>query len=298
MKQAIRKPILHQEDSFIVKQAFDQHFFPHWHFHPELELFFVAKGSGTRFVGDAIEPFFEEDLVFVGSNLPHLWRSDAEYFKKNSGLSTQSIVVYFSADFLGDVFFDKKELRHIKQLFALASQRGLKIRGRTHKSVSEKLQDIAAIDNGLQKLLLLLSILDEIAESKNCTPLASTGYLNTIRPDEADRMQQIHEYVLKNFQQKISIPDVAWLIGMSPTGFSRYFTATAHKTFSEFLIEIRIGHACKQLMNKEQSIAQIAYESGFETLSNFNDQFKRRTGMKPLEYHKAQLAKDDHLTKL
>jgi len=296
MKQAIRKPIVHLEDSFIVKEAFEPHFFPHWHFHPELELFLVLDGAGTRFVGDAIEPFFEGDLVFVGSNLPHLWRSDAGYFQKTSTVKTHSIVIYFNADFLGADFFEKKETRHITQLFTIASQRGLKIKGSTQERITQKLKLLLQLKTGFKKMLLLIEILDEISTSKLCTPIASTGYSNTIKPDEADRMRQIHEYVLKHFQEKISLTEVAGLIGMAPTAFSRYFRTIAHKTFSQFLIEIRIGHACKLLTSKEQSIAQIAYDSGFETLSNFNEQFKRMTSMKPLEYHKTQLAKDDYAT--
>ncbi|WP_288424931.1 AraC family transcriptional regulator [uncultured Spirosoma sp.] len=290
MRQPLRKELEPVAASFLVKELVEPHFDPNWHFHPHYQLFLVREGTGTRFIGDSISTFGPGDLVFLGPNLPHLWRSDQPYFDRHSTLSTQGIVVYFPEDFLGDSFFEKQEMSAIRQLLANA-RHGLTWSNQTHNRAVSSLTKLVAQPVSFSRLMNLLTLLNELAESDDYQLLASATYVNSLRPEEADRniyhrMQVVHDYVLNHFPEELSLETVADLAGMTAPAFCRYFKARANKTFSEFVSEVRIGHACKLLMNTPLSITQVSYESGFRTLSNFNRQFKDITGLTPSGYVK------------
>lgn len=285
MKQPLRKDLEPIAASFIVKELIESHFDPNWHFHPHYQLFLVEEGTGTRFIGDSIKPFGPGDLVFLGPNLPHLWRSDQAYFNKQSGLSTKGIVVYFSDDFLGDAFFDKQEMTPLRQLLNHARQ-GLEWTGATRGHAEAALQNLNRQPVGFGRVISLLTLLHELSHATDFRFLTSTGYTNTVKPTETDRMQLVHDYVLEHFPDDLSLDTVADLAGMTPPAFCRYFKARANKTFSEFVSEVRIGHACKLLIIGKLSVTQISFESGFRTLSNFNRQFKDITGQTPSAYIK------------
>ncbi|MFD1143345.1 AraC family transcriptional regulator [Larkinella insperata] len=283
MRNALRKDLEPVASSFIVKELVEPHFDQNWHFHSHYQLFLVEEGTGTRFIGDSIKPFAEGDLVFLGPNLPHLWRSDQAFFQRDSGLVTRGIVVYFSADFLGDHFFDKPEMNLIQQLL-LHARRGLEWTGATRLMVQQALKDLVAQPVSFNRVLTFLQLLDELSHVTDYRFITSLGYTNTVKPSETDRMQQVHNYVLGHFHDDISLDTVADLAGMTPPAFCRYFKTRANKTFSEFVSEIRIGHSCKLLMEGKLSVTQVSYESGYRTLSNFNRQFKTITGQTPSEY--------------
>ncbi|MGA0558435.1 AraC family transcriptional regulator [Larkinella sp. VNQ87] len=285
MRNALRKDLEPVASSFIVKELVEAHFDANWHFHPHFQLFLVEEGTGTRFIGDSIKPFAEGDLVFLGPNLPHLWRSDQPYFQKDSGLTTRGIVVYFPEDFLGEHFFDKPEMNLMQQLLQHA-RRGLEWTGATRTLVQETLRKLTTQPVGFGRVMTLLHLLDELSHASDYRYITSLGYTNTVKPSETDRMQQVHDYVLGHFHDEISLETVADLAGMTPPAFCRYFKARANKTFSEFVSEIRIGHSCKLLMEGKLSVTQVSYESGYRTLSNFNRQFKGIMGQTPSDYVK------------
>lgn len=285
MKSALLKTIESQVRSFTVQELREPHFDPNWHFHPHYQLFTVMEGTGTRFIGDAITPFEPGDTVFLGPNVPHLWRSDAWYFEEGTHPTTHGIVLYFQEDFLGREFFDRPEMHPIGQLLE-ESKRGIQYVGTARQRIRTELQELLHL-NGLPRILRLLALLDELAHSVEGTPITSYGYVNTHKVSETERMQKVHDYVMQNFRQEIRLTEVASLAGMSEAAFCRYFKTRANKTFTDFVSEIRIGQACKLLLEDKWSISQIAYESGFDTLSNFNRHFKRITGQTPREYKKA-----------
>jgi len=140
-----------------------------------------------------------------------------------------------------------------------------------------------------ERILKLLSLLHLLANSTEYNLLANEQYSNLLKEAESDRMNKVHAYVMKNFREKISLEEVAAIANMSSTSFSRYFKMHANKTFSDFLTEIRIGYSCKLLIEKSISISEACYESGFNTISNFNRQFKSVTHHSPLEYKRKYL---------
>jgi AraC-like DNA-binding protein/mannose-6-phosphate isomerase-like protein (cupin superfamily) len=288
MKAALQKSPISENCVFEIKHLTAQYFDPNWHFHAEFQLFLVLQGTGTRFIGDHVSPFTSGDLVFTGPNLPHLWQSDHEYFKDEKELMTEGIVIYFPENFLGKDFLQKNEMYKIKQLFQKA-QRGMEIQGDTSKQMVSIMNNMLGA-NDFDRVLQLLTLLNILANSSDYKLLANDGYSNSMKETETDRMNRVHAYVMKNFRDRISLDDVAAIANMSSTSFSRYFKIHANKTFSDFLTEIRIGYSCKLLTSQKMTVSQVCYDSGFNTLSNFNRQFKTVTHYSPLEYRRKYMS--------
>ena len=284
MKPLLEKSIENLNQSYLVKTLKEPFFDPNWHFHPHYQLFTVIKGTGTRFIGDDIRHFNVGDTVFLAPNMPHLWRSDREYFEKDSQLMTEGIVVYFKEDFLGSEFFEKSEMYNVKTLLK-KSERGLDLTGQLKEELVNDLKNLPVV-NGFQGIIKLLSILDKLSKSTDYQYIASTTYSNTHKISETERMRLVHEYVLKHFKENINLSTVASLSNMTDAAFCRYFKSRTNKTFSDFVKEIRIGNACKMLQDENKSISQTCYESGYNTVSNFNNQFKSLKGISPKQYQK------------
>jgi AraC-like DNA-binding protein len=269
---------------FVFKELKDPYFNPHWHFHPEFQISYIIKGKGTRFIGDHVQNFREGDLVLTPPNLPHLWRSDEPYFEKDSALTTHAMVIYFDQDLVDRQLLDREEFYPLKRLVDNAS-RGVGFYGDTTAQVYRLMQQIEPTE-GFRRIIKLMEILEVMANSQEYELLSSPGYTPKLETDDADKMQLVYDYVMKRFKARIELQEVAELLNMTPTSFCRYFKPRANKTFTRFVNEIRIGHARKLLLEDNFNISQISYECGFNTLSNFNRQFKAITGMSPHEYRK------------
>lgn len=280
--RALQKSPISADRAFECKRLRAPWFDPNWHFHSEYQLFIVLQGTGTRFIGDHVSPFRAGDLVLTGPNLPHLWRSDPEFFDPDSTLSTDGVVVYFPQDFFGSSFLQKTEMVQVRQLLT-RSARGVAFSGTETETVGSMMMALPEKED-LDGILELLRILQALARSVEYSLLANPDYSNSLKESDTERMNTVHAYVMKNFREKLTLEEVAAIANMTPSSFSRYFKLHANKTFSDFLCGIRIGYSCKLLVEKRMSIAQACYESGFNTLSNFNRQFKAYTHCTPMEY--------------
>ncbi|MEO5891374.1 MAG: AraC family transcriptional regulator [Ferruginibacter sp.] len=288
MKTALHKSEIPLSQIFSIRRLKEKHFDPVWHAHSEFQLFVVLEGSGTRFIGDSIKSFRPGELVFTGPHLPHLWRSDEVYFDKKSLLSTDGIVIYFGENFLGDHIMDKEEMVLLKKLF-VKSMRGLEFYGQKKLLALDMMYRLIELQ-GIKSVVLFLQLLDLLAGTKEYHYISSKSYDATFNESETDRLNIVYDYVLKNFRQKILLEELAELLHMTPTSFSRYFTMKNNKPFSKFVAEIRIKHACKLLTETNSSIEDICYECGYNTPSNFNKQFKDIMLKKPGDYKKEFLS--------
>lgn len=284
MRVPIQKSAIPDSRVFVVKDLDEIHFDPNWHFHPEYQLFVVLKGHGTRFVGDTIAPFKEGDLLLTGPNLPHLWRCHESYFSKDSTFRTRGIVIYFQEHFLGTQALQKEELSLIRALFDKAN-RGLEFYGSTRQLVKDLMQKMVKME-GVESVIQFLRILDKLAHSKEYRYVSSGVSNITLKESDTNRMNLVHHYVIDNFKNKISLEEAASLANLSPVAFSRYFKTRANKTFSAFVSEVRIGHACHLLLESEMTVSAIGFECGYKTLSNFNRQFRAIVGLTPVGYRK------------
>lgn len=284
MKTALHKSSIPDSKIFVVRELHDKHFDPVWHAHSEYQLFYVMEGTGTRFIGDSIKSFGAGELVFTGPNLPHLWRSEEAYFDRNNALQTRGIVIYLNEHFLGEDILEKEEFVLLKKLFN-KSMRGLEFYGNKKIAVIQMMQELCGL-HGIESFIHLLRLLTILAGCKEYSYISPLTYENPLKQRETDRMNIVYEYIFKNYLKKVTLEDVASLLHLTPTSFSRYFSMLNNKTFSRFLSEIRIKHACKMLLETEASVSNICYDSGFNTLSNFNNQFKDVMSKTPLAYKK------------
>lgn len=282
--KALQKSPISADRAFECHWLRAPHFDPNWHFHSEYQLFIVLNGTGTRCIGDHVQPFKPGDLVLTGPNLPHLWRSDPEYFEGDNQLWTEGIVIYFPRDLFSNPFLQKMELYTIRQLLGRA-ERGIWFKGTTAETIKRMMIQLLE-EKDFESILQVLQILHILAQSDEYDLLANAGYSNTLKQSDTERMNKVHAYVMKNFREKITLEEVAALANMTPSSFSRYFKTHANKTFSAFLTGIRIGHSCRMLIEKKMNITQACYDSGFNTVSNFNRQFKALTQHTPLEYRR------------
>ncbi len=249
MKYPLQKSPIPNTHAFIIQELKQRFFDPNWHFHPEYQLFMVLKGKGTRFIGDHVTPFQEGDITFTGPNLPHLWRSDYHQRHLEKDSSAEGIVVYFQENFIGEILLNKEEGFKLRQLFR-KSLRGFDVKGKTAITVKQMLIDLLALQ-GFDAVLGLLHILNRLSQTSEIELLASPGYTNTLNEGDTERMNRVYAHVMKHFKRKIPISEIASLTNLTPTSFSRYFKIHANKTFSQFLSEIRIGYACKLLIEKK-----------------------------------------------
>lgn len=277
--------IMHEQVSFaprtMLKVKWDD--FPHftypWHFHSEFEIVFVLKSSGKRFVADSVEPFGEGDIVLLGSNLPHFWKSESEDGSENR---VNAIVVQFHSDFFREEINSYPEFHRISEMLKRAT-RGIHFTAPASEKIGRMLKRLLNL-NGLERMLYFIKLMDVMARTENYRLLASKGYQLEEHRELNSRLDKIMHFINTNYQRKITQEEVATKIGMTTAAFCRYFREKTGKGFIYFINEMRIGYACKLLIENHLSISQICFECGFNNLSNFNRMFKRQTGCTPGEY--------------
>jgi len=265
------------QDSFLVfdrtKDFFD---FP-LHFHPELELNFISNGSGVRrIVGDSIEEIGKYELVLVGSNLYHGWE---QHNCKNKNI--REITIQFHSDLFNDAFLARSIMKPIKDLFN-RSAHGILFSERTIRKMTPRLLKVPKLD-GIDYFLELLSILYDLAISRN-QRLLSTSTYNVVNFENSRQLKLLYDYIQKNYASKISLEEVSELLNMSSVTFNRFIKKRTGKTFVEYLNDVRIGYASRWLIEKDASISEIAFTSGFNSIANFNRVFKKTKGRTPTQY--------------
>jgi AraC-like DNA-binding protein len=283
MKPQLLKVSTGPAHSFSVRQDL----FPinnRWHYHPEVELIHIKKGNGTQFVGDKIRQFSAGDVVLVGSQLPHYWRFDDAYSIESAGISADVRVAHFCENFWGDTFLQLPENKMIKTVLDKA-RRGIKVTGKTKLVVADLLEKMLKAE-GSERIILLMEALNAIAACSQVVVLSSIGFRHQYNAEENDRINAIYEYSMANFRNKIHLEQIASVANISPSSFCRYFKSRTNKTYSQFLIEIKVGHACKLLIENKVIIKQLCYESGFNNFASFHKYFKQITGKSPLIYQK------------
>lgn len=269
--------------SFSVQRVLVPHKNNHWHYHSELEMIHFEEGKGTQFVGDNIRRFKKGDVVLLGSNLPHYWRFDESYFENNTTIPDVR-VAHFTEDFWGKPFLTLPENIGIKNLLQKAKL-GILLKGKAKQYIANQLEKMVNSD-GSKRLILLLEALFFLSTTDEYTFLSNIEYDLNLEDKEKDRINKVYNFTLNNFKQKISLNEISELAGISSNSFCRFFKSRTGKTYSKFLIEIRIGHACKLLIENEMNVKELCYESGFNNFASFHKYFKEITNMSPLAYRK------------
>lgn len=263
------------------KSTFD---FP-LHFHEEYELNFIRNAKGAqRTVGDHIGEIDDVELVLVGSNLPHVWNTH-----KCKCKVIHEITLQFHKDLFDEKFLRRNQLHFIKVMFE-NSKRGILFSKEVALSVSSRLEMLTK-KNGFDSVLELMSILHDLSTSRNMRILSDSAFSNTRQSFNSRRIEIAMNYMVENFDKPISLADVAKLTNMTEVSFSRFFKQRTGMSFIDNLIEIRLGHASRMLIDTTQSISEIAYNCGFNNISNFNKAFKNKKKSTPREFREHMAGK-------
>lgn len=273
----------HQETFFAG--TFDLPYFgTPWHYHPEYELVVVLASRGKRFIGNAVSEFKEGDLTFLGPNLPHLYRNPDQYYQGDPQLRARSIVIHFRESSLGMDLLALPQLRKVRRLFERSGQ-GLDFYGEVKREVIARMYRILEV-SGLKRLIALLEILELLAETPDYRLISVPG-ITGHNAFESERLDAIFQYILQHFDQPIRLEEVASRVHMTRSSLCRFFRDHTKKSFSDFLIDVRLGHASTLLVESTDSVTQVAFKCGYNNLSNFNRQFKRKFGLTPRQYREA-----------
>lgn len=247
-----------------------------WHYHPEIELVYVNGGCGKRQIGSHISYYRNGDLILIGSLLPHCSFTDSL-----TGHECES-VVQFRQDLLGDYFFEAPELRGIRNLLERA-KKGIVFHGNTKRRIGAMIEELRH-QEAFPRLMGLLEVLKELEKADNYTILNAGGFVLEASFQDNDRINIIFNFVKKEFTRSISLDEISQKVSMTNPAFCRYFKKITGKTFTRFVNEYRLTHAAKLLHEKQISITDVCFESGFNNFSHFNKQFKAFTGKSPSVY--------------
>lgn len=265
------------------KYDYDKFSFP-WHIHNEFEIIYVEESTGERFVADSVESFAPYDLTLVGPNVPHCMKSAPEYDKGNDSLRVKGVIIQFEEAFMSHAINNYADLSHIKELLE-KSRQGI------HFPYPHNQEIIACIkklpdNNGTIRIINLLHLLDLMAKSEGKRYLGSLLFCQSLTVKMDPRMKKIISYLMDNYKKDIDLNEISSIVAMNASSFCRYFKEQSGKTFTQYILELRIGYACKLLVENQMDIIQICLECGFNTTTHFNRIFKRNTGFTPTEYKK------------
>ncbi len=271
-------------NSIITKEEKLHIFYPHLHQHNEIQLKWILKGEGTLIAGNSMHQFRSNDIFWIGAKQPHVFKSTPQNEDGIPGEGTHSIDVFFNMDAQLASFFSLPEMSLLKT-FIEQHQDGFKIPAAKVAAVSKKMNLIKDAD-GIEKFLLFIDLLKIFASFENVKSLAPGFSENMITLEtEKERITNVYNYVLNNYREQITLEEVAKVAYMTPPAFCRYFKKHTHNTLVGFVNQVRVNEACKQLMGKNNdSIASIAYNTGFNSITNFNRVFKSVLKKSPKEY--------------
>lgn len=283
MKPQLMKVSKGPAQSFSVVQENTPHFDSRWHYHSEMELMHIKAGNGILFVGDHSSKFKTGDIVLIGANLPHYLKFDDCYFQDDCIKSVEVTAVHFQENFCGEEFLRLPENKIIRTLLDKCA-RGIKLIGDNSTQLAEIIGKLLRAE-GTNRILLLIEALHIFACNNSCS-LSSLGFNQATEISMDSRINKIYEYSYANFKNNIQLEEIAAVVNVCPSSFCRYFKARTKKTYSQFMIELRIGYACKLLIENNVIIKQLCYESGFNNFASFHKYFKRITGKSPLNFQR------------
>lgn len=247
-----------------------------WHHHREMELTLVHRGSGTRFVGDHIGPFESLDVVLIGANVPHFWKG----LHRSSGYAVQW---RFERD---HALWSFPESSALSELWTLASH-GLRFTGSTAGSALALVQEMVRSE-GCARLALLFELLDKLATApkRECVKLSRRPFDLSGSTTHQPAIERVIRHILQRFREPIPLSEVLRLAGMSKATFARQFRSHAGRPFSAFVNQVRLDHACRELVGSSMSVSEAAFASGFNSLSYFNRAFRQAHRCSPKEYRR------------
>lgn len=278
----IEIPPIGERDCYYIQERYKPCFNYPLHKHNVYEFNFVEHCKGARrIVGDSVEVLGEYDLAFMGCNLEHVW----EQYECKPGI-IHEITIMISADFFSPNFLEKNCMKPVKDMFENA-QVGIAFGMRAIMTVYDRINQIVSSEPSFGTVQTLLSIIYDLAASGDYHTLASSHYSHAEVPVTSRRIKKLKDYIDAHFNEEIRIEVLADMVGMTPNALSRFFKQRTNRSISNYINEVRLGHATNMLADSTMSIAEISYRCGFNTISNFNRIFKNVKEITPKEFRES-----------
>jgi AraC-like DNA-binding protein len=277
------KTILVQEDIF-------PYFYPHLHRHEEIQLTLILKGEGTLLVGNTMHSFSPNEVYLIGANMPHVFKSDASYFAPGSTKEIHALTIFFNIKGKLGSLFDLPELKNVYTFFSQHFS-GFRIPEQAFADISVRILSIKYA-TGMDQLMQFFQLLKSLSGLENTSPLSPDVQPKNFSDHEGMRISNIYNFIMQHYHRDLTLEDVAAAAFMTPQAFCRYFKKHTRVTFVTFLNDIRINEACKKLIDGAyDSVSSVAFDCGFNSITNFNRVFKSTTGKSPREYAAVFLSK-------
>lgn len=285
MKPSFAKLTHDADQLFYIRRDARSHLYKRWHFHEELELVLILQSTGMRFVGDHVGTFGPGDLVLLGSMLPHLWLNDPAFFEEEA-LLAEAVVLHINKKVAETEILGFKEFQVLKSLLERAS---CGIYFKNYPSVISAYMEVLLEAEDLDKGIIFLQLMQQLVRVEDTEILSSEAFAAMHRRHSSSRLSLVYEFIANNFTRKVSLEEIAEMVCMTPASFCNYFKKKTGKTVFQHINESRISYAKKLLIETDHRVSQVAYTSGFSSISFFNRTFKKITGQSPSEY-RAQFA--------
>lgn len=256
-----------------------------WHYHAQYELIYISVSHGIRFVGDSVSQFLPGDLVLVGPYLPHLWLNEPSFYKGDqSENKVNTIVIKFTKDFIGEGTFENPVFSEINKLLD-KSKYGIWFGKKKSQKLHKELLEINNLDPAKQSIKLL-DILSRLSLTDDKVVLSSTD-MRQYTTENSQRIDTVLKYISDNYNNYISLNDVSDVACMTTNSFCRFFKRMTNKSFTQFLNEVRIRNASRMLIQDDVSVSEVCYMVGYNSITNFNKQFKQIMGCTPKAYRES-----------
>lgn len=284
MKPFLEHINTHKNNAIIARKFKQPNVDIPWHFHPEYEIVIINKSRGKVFIADAHTKFNEGDIFFIGSNVPHLFVNDKEYYENIPGLYLDIVVVHFRQELFDARMTDYTEFQSLKNILS-QSMSGLKITSGENPGLVEILIKMPEL-KGMALYAGLINFLITLENLNNYKLLAEKPLNEKFLNRRPGKLEKLDRFLINHYNEHMTVADASNLMGMNTSAFCRFFKKHTRMTFSEYLNQLRINYACRLLVNNTLSVSQICYEVGYNNISHFNRQFKRICNKTPLEYKK------------
>ncbi|MFD2551140.1 AraC family transcriptional regulator [Bizionia sediminis] len=268
-----------EKDALIYQEDHERVFYDKLHQHAEIQFSIILAGQGTLIVGDTVSFYAKNDIIILDSNMPHVFKSDKKHANPSRMLS-----LFFTRESFGPDFFNLEELQELKPFFNRCKH-GFKVTS-NQKAIKTLFLQLGAATK-LERFILLLKLL-KLVTAANYDSLSSFVYNKKYSDNEGKRMRAVLEFTMNNYRKNISLTAVAEVSNMTKNAFCKYFKKRTNKSYFQFLNELRIENACRLMqVQPDATISEIAYQSGFNNISNFNRQFKIIKSKAPSTFRKS-----------
>lgn len=279
-------PIRHDK-TIVTKEDRLPYFYPYLHKHKEMQITWIKHGNGTLVTGSDMHLFQDGDIFVIGANQPHVFKNAGSYFEHETDGAVVSLNIFFDTELICNTLFNISELKNLRA-FLMHAQNGFRVNRGMAGAVSGKIVQIMEHESGMERTLYFIELVQLLAAVPSPEILSNNTKMLRNNENDGIRISEIYNYILHNYERDITLEDVAQQAYMTPQAFCRFFKKHTGHTFVSFLNEIRINEARKKFSEGNyESISSVAYNCGFNSVTNFNRVFKAITRHAPSSYIEA-----------